>query len=734
MHQSSQIGVLRSSAPEAPAKIVSKDLILAWARDRTSGEPRYILELTKDQRGQKCDCACYSCDLPLEAVNAGKTEYKIRPHFRHPDGAPKADCMVLTARAAALELLARKGHLLHLPSRRKSAQVEGLTGKYYDAWIDSPRETVCIHSAHFEDRAHAILTLDDGRQLRVVLVGSIEQDGSNEASIPTIRLLVNDPAVADMSPEDLRKRLTLIMDVGEWCSHWEDVRLEQQAIDAAKMQAAAALDWIDGDYDIPEGVSDELRRETLLHIKAKEILESEKRIQLPGLHINSAVGLPGGGSINDTSELRSQMVQLESIKLEKHLGPIKPDVYAMTVAAGQWPAQEILVEITVTNTIIAERLARIREKNLPTLEIDISRMGGVVSFEEFKRLIVDEIAGKHWLHHPWLVEEKARLDEKLGAVVNVVVAENEKKTTDRAQRKAALFRVPESELGQLYLRAVEKHSELRIRSEDVRRDEIADALLEIDDYAKALSHRGYPEALDNELFDGQGNILDRLMSIKLDKAVGYKLTTAWQVINAIFQEKPPHTQWQTLSLIAIKVYSPTLNDNQRSIVNAQRARVIDSLRAGDHVYRRTRKYDRFLSFLFPAMSTDLERPLPSVAPLNKAVPAPQGPSPLPSKLAVTLNPCKGEPKRSIGFERCLWETGPVILQDVSALHTEIICLGHTLRDQRFSTEEAITECCRQFTQLLHIDIIFIWADVCLVKQNIFPTDREYKDWKSRVGR
>lgn len=39
---------------DAVAKVGSSDLVLAWAKDMATGEPRHIGELGKEQTGQKC--------------------------------------------------------------------------------------------------------------------------------------------------------------------------------------------------------------------------------------------------------------------------------------------------------------------------------------------------------------------------------------------------------------------------------------------------------------------------------------------------------------------------------------------------------------------------------------------------------------------------------------------------------------------------------------------------------
>jgi hypothetical protein len=78
---------LSLSANREKGRETLRELVMAWARDRSSGEPRYIGELTRDQRGYRSNCECWSCGLPLQAVNPGRTTCIRRPHFRHPKGA-----------------------------------------------------------------------------------------------------------------------------------------------------------------------------------------------------------------------------------------------------------------------------------------------------------------------------------------------------------------------------------------------------------------------------------------------------------------------------------------------------------------------------------------------------------------------------------------------------------------------------------------------------------------------
>lgn len=599
------------SEPEEMHTAEVGNLVMAWARDRTTDEPRYIGELGAQQRGKHCNCECLSCGLPLVAVNAGKQTFIRRPHFRHPEGAEKDSCVVLAARVAALEVL--KGtDLLELPRRRQSRRIAGLSGQYYEAWVEAPAERVRVRDLAFQDKVSGILTLDDGRQLRVELTGSVSAApaGASETLIPTIRLVVDDPMIAAMPPSEIRKRLRLLVENGIWCSHWDDAKLEQDAEAAAQESARAALDWIDEGADLPEGLSLAARRETLLHLKAKEILEREKRIRLPDLAAELDAATDDGEVLSRQFLVLGRVVNLEAVALEQPLGRIRPDVLATTIAAPDWPASQILVEITVTNPISDERMARIRAQNVPAIEIDISLMGGIVTETEFARLVVEEVAGKRWLHHPGLVEETAKLEEELAAAVNEANQQIQE-LLDRDQRRRGMQRVPVEQWARAYLDAVLDHAALREQMEGDAslRPDVELAFGRIAECADGLAVHGYHEAQDRDLYGWRGNLLERILSIKQDRAIGYQLTTAWQVINAILQEGASHFQWHTLYLIAIRRYQPTLAPHQAEKIAKWREGVLHSLDAGERAYQRSRKYDSLLALLFPEMADALAKPL-----------------------------------------------------------------------------------------------------------------------------
>lgn len=389
------------------------DLLMAWARERKTGAPRYILELDENHRGAHCDCECVSCGGALIAVNAARETYLRRPHFRHTTGTEKNSCLVLAARAALLATLESTGYL-DLPSRRRTARITGLSGSFYDAWLDAPAERVHIASCSFSDEAAAIVTLDDDRELRVVLVGG-HAGGTDDAPHAAIEVLVDDPTLAAMSPEELRHRTRLLVSTAHWCAHWQDKVLLDAAMDQARARATDAFDLVDGETGLPDAVTPQEIRETLLHRKAKEILEREMRLMVPQMILTERS--PHWPRKTITCKVRdAQALELMSVALEQRTGRIIPDVTAATEPAPGWPAETLLIEITVTNGMDAARLARIYEADLPTLEIDLSRLGGKVAMAEFTRLIIEEVAGKRWLHHPAIEAERVRLHAEWTAV------------------------------------------------------------------------------------------------------------------------------------------------------------------------------------------------------------------------------------------------------------------------------------------------------------------------------
>lgn len=72
-----------------------------------------------------------------------------------------------------------------------------------------------------------------------------------------------------------------------------------------------------------------------------------------------------------------------------------------------------------------------------------------------------------------------------------------------------------------------------------------------------------------------GCILDRLLSIRNSRAVGYRVASLWQVLNTVLCEKEPEKlAWQSLYLTALKVYPPQLRSDHQDKVEEWRETVL----------------------------------------------------------------------------------------------------------------------------------------------------------------
>lgn len=579
--------------------VEDENLVLAWAKDVETGSPIYILQLGKDRQGAKSNCICMGCEEPLQAVNAAKEvgTYKKRPHFRHHVGVQTDSCAVLTARALALQQLKELG-VIELPRRRRSANAVGLSGTDYQAWVESPIERSFVRHFSFVDSMRGVVTLEDGREVDVVLVGSVaEAEAADTSQVlrPEIRIVVEGAEFSGLDPAQLQEALRMRIKEGFWCSHWKDVELELQAAEEAKRKKKGALDWLDGGVQFPEGTTDAEKRETILHALAKQILEREKRMRVPALEIDSDLPMVKGFSEPAPQVLLPDKdVIFSGVELEKKVGGIRPDVIATIDDLDDIGYPKLAIEITVTNTMDTDRISKIQSAGLPTIEINLSRLGGVLTEEIFRDILIQSVLMKSWIFHP----------DTLPKINNI----NSKNIQGDASFYADIFLREMRSYGLADASGKFHTPEYDVIKNNVKR------------LAYKLSEFGYQEATDSHIICPDG-LINRIQSIKMNSAIGYKYNTSWQVINAILQDKGWSRRFHTIYLMAIKKWNPTIDLKQREKVENWRSSVSSSLMQGDDIYRREPIYDRLLSLLFPELAQGIGKPLPTRAVSVASTPA-----------------------------------------------------------------------------------------------------------------
>ncbi|MCB9278236.1 MAG: hypothetical protein H6562_04940 [Lewinellaceae bacterium] len=132
--------------------------------------------------------------------------------------------------------------------------------------------------------------------------------------------------------------------------------------------------------------------ESSLHLAAKAILLRSGKIRLPALELHGFERLL----------CHEKDWPFDQVVLEKRHGQVIPDI---ALIKGQ---RKILVEAAVTHAVGPAKLHRLRQLNLPVLEIDVAAihleltgLGLAGDPRAFARKLVEETRHKKWLFHPW---------------------------------------------------------------------------------------------------------------------------------------------------------------------------------------------------------------------------------------------------------------------------------------------------------------------------------------------
>jgi hypothetical protein len=591
-------------------QISLRELVMAWARDRETSEPRYILELGPERRGKNSGCVCPSCGAPLTAVNAAKKEFVVRPHFRHPSGIEKQSCSIVAARFALMKELQNDGWI-RLPQLNRKVGAIGLSGQSYETWINVPAQKFRVQDIDFRDPARALLTLENGKQLEISLTGSATISAS-DGLIASVTLNIDDPEISVLPPEEIRKRLTLMPDWFCWQSHWNDPRLNEQANQSLERQMLDALDAPPPDLDLRE-VPKELHRETVLHFMAKQILMDAKRIRVPAIHLEVTQVTPSGKAISQSWEKPESALSLDDVRLESRLNRLIPDVTCMVQEEAGDTASRLRIEITVTNPIDKEREKRISEAGEATLEVDLSHTGGRLTYSQFREFLINETAIKRWVYHPLAARAEQQLWQALEREVLCHQQEIERnlqqlKVLNQKKQEEVLSIPPQVIARDLlqsvidYMNPSESGWGAHAGYADGEVEELAKQ--SISRYAHMLEAHGYPGADSYDMINKTG-YLPRLLSLKHDRGIGYDVETGFEVLNSIWQSGASKRTNIPLYLAASRRWGIFLTEKQKKSLSVWRRVAIGSIKKGEPTYLRVPTYDRLLALLFPELEPDL---------------------------------------------------------------------------------------------------------------------------------
>lgn len=592
----------------------SRDLTIAWALDAATSRATHILELGPERSGKRSACICPACGADLVAVNNAKRAYKRRPHFRHIAGTIAmrgglVGCAIVAARYAMLRALMDNGWI-DLPVRQRSKTVSGYLDQSFSGIATRPSERVQLRDARLVDRTRAVLTLADGRTVYVVLTGEADISAEADDVSAVITIEVSDPAIAELGASELRDRLSL-PGVLCWKQHWLDSALDNEAQAKALAAAVDHLALAPDDLVIPADMPAELKTETVLHYAVKQILAEEGVFLAPGEYLEARA--QGVGNVHlATWKLEPRLLELREVELERRLELIRPDLTCVALGSdGALVFPSLCIEVTVTHGIDDERLERIRQVNLPTIEINLRDLGGRITRSLLRELVRHGQAVKSWAHHPDFSEIKSRLQREANAGMEAEAAVI-------AAQRARLERVrdtPVPDLINRYLQAACNYFEYLqanrgpFLKSDPRLVDFKQAKSMVLDAAADLRLKGVYGGDDEQLLDESG-LLICLLSLMRDKALtrGSESGTGFAVLQQVI-DSPEGIRSSFLPLLlgAAKLFQISMDAKQHELFQEWRLEVGKRYKRSLTTYVRNEQWDLFLTQVMPPLGDLIRR-------------------------------------------------------------------------------------------------------------------------------
>lgn len=136
--------------------------------------------------------------------------------------------------------------------------------------------------------------------------------------------------------------------------------------------------------------------ETALHILAKELFKEIESIVVPQyIFERERVLKPRYITVSHQQIIaKGGVAKITHVNIEKAEERFKPDV---TLHCGE---KKLLIEIAVTHKVDRKKLRLLRKSGLPAIEICLEFSDALLSREELRNKLQNNLASKHWLFHP----------------------------------------------------------------------------------------------------------------------------------------------------------------------------------------------------------------------------------------------------------------------------------------------------------------------------------------------
>lgn len=142
-------------------------------------------------------------------------------------------------------------------------------------------------------------------------------------------------------------------------------------------------------FSHPSGSTCEYGYETSLHLMAKEILSKAGKMIIPDI----SVQFPNKQR-NPILVSKKREIIIDKVELEHRVSDVIPDVI---VYSGD---ETFFVEVYVTHAVDFDKICKLKEIGIPTLEINLSQMDESVESKDLEKVLLHNSHNKYWVYHP----------------------------------------------------------------------------------------------------------------------------------------------------------------------------------------------------------------------------------------------------------------------------------------------------------------------------------------------
>jgi len=147
--------------------------------------------------------------------------------------------------------------------------------------------------------------------------------------------------------------------------------------------------------------------ETALHYIAKQVILETKTLAVPDIsfHLSSYAGFYGTWDISERMT-GSKLLRFDKVEVEKGEQDFRPDLKCYI------GGKTVLIEIAVTHFVDADKKAKIVQRNIPTLEIDLSAFSRDTQKIKLLETLHGNIEKMTWIYNPRIKERKNVAESK----------------------------------------------------------------------------------------------------------------------------------------------------------------------------------------------------------------------------------------------------------------------------------------------------------------------------------